>query len=299
MRGPEFLGFYIVYGLCVLGVIALFRAIWGWMYRAPTESLRWRPGVYPSEGDAYTIALLRGGPREVALAIFGRLVTEGFLVLEGGILRQPSQPATARARLSPLEEEAIAVVAEGVPAKEALGQMVGGLEPRLARLREELEAEGLAPGISQRPIYGSFGLAALLLVPGLGLAKLVVALARGKSNILFLVILMILGALAAVALSKLPGQTTAGKRFLKWLKESHQGLVQMVSAGRSQRHGDIALVAAIFGIEILPALAPLKLALVPPPKTGDSSGGCGGSSSCSSGCGGGGGCGGGCGGCGG
>ena len=67
LRGPEFLAFYLAWGLAVF--------IWlGFSVRAGTGPTRlpsghvWRPGIYPAEGDAYTIALLRGGPEEVALA---------------------------------------------------------------------------------------------------------------------------------------------------------------------------------------------------------------------------------------
>ena len=85
-------------------------------------------------------------------------------------------------------------------------------------------------------------------------------------------------------------------RYLSWLKESHKGLMGMVTDGRRQGFGELALVAGIFGISALPSLQPLHKAFVPPSSSG---GGGDGGSSCSSGCGGGGGCGGGCGGCGG
>jgi uncharacterized protein (TIGR04222 family) len=136
------------------------------------------------------------------------------------------------------------------------------------------------------------GFAFLLLVTGLGLAKLLVALHTGHAKVQFLVILLVMSVFAGIYLMKPPLQTVAGTRYLKWLRESHQGLVKMVSAGRRQSYGELALVAGIFGLEILPTLAPLKTALIPPvttPGGGDSG----------SGCGGGGGCGGGCGGCGG
>ncbi|HEY0510650.1 MAG TPA: hypothetical protein VGH73_02015, partial [Thermoanaerobaculia bacterium] len=105
-------------------------------------------------------------------------------------------------------------------------------------------------------------------------------------------VLLIVSLVVSFKLMAPPLQTAAGKRYLKWLRKSHQGLVSMVSAGRRQGFGELALVAGIFGLESLPTLAPLKKALIPPPQSGGDGGG--------SGCGGGGGgCGGGCGGCGG
>jgi uncharacterized protein (TIGR04222 family) len=302
LRGPEFLRFYVVYGLGVFLLAWLARLVWRWADQVPPGA-RWGPGIYPAEGDAYTIALLRGGSKEVALAVIGRLVAEGFLYLQGDSLRQPETPPSDRSRLSPLEEAALAALApftsgtSGYAPPAALSLVVKTLEPRLAGARMDLEQAGLAPGARQRDGYHTVGLAALLLVPGLGALKLLVAWMRGRGNVGFLIVLLIVSLVVSFKLMKPPLQTAAGKRYLKWLRESHQGLVKMVSAGRRQGFGELALVAGIFGLESLPTLAPLQKAMIPPPSSSD--GGGGGSCSSSSGCGGGGGCGGGCGGCGG
>jgi uncharacterized protein (TIGR04222 family) len=294
MKGPQFLGFYVAWGLGVFLLARVVRFFWHRACEVPAGA-RWGPGIYPAEGDAYTIALLRGGSKEVGLAVIGRLVAEGFLVLEGGSLRRPRNQPADRSRLSLLEEEALAAIAastgtSGIAPPAALSLVVKTLEPRLAGARIDLETAGLAPGADQRRGYRTIGLTALLLVTGLGAVKLLVAWMRGRSNVQFLIILMILSVVASLGLMKPPLQTAAGKRYLKWLAESHQGLVKMVSAGRRQSFGELALVAGIFGLGVLPTLAPLQQALVPPPQSGDGD---------SSGCGGGGGCGGGCGGCGG
>jgi uncharacterized protein (TIGR04222 family) len=296
MRGPEFLGFYIFWGAGVFLLTGLARALWHFAGETPAGA-RWGPGIYPSEGDAYTIALLRGGSREVAVTVLGRLVAEGFFYLQEDSLRQQEKQPD-RSRLSLLEEEAYSAIAQstsgtsGLAPPAALARVAQALEPRLAGARTDLETAGLAPGAGKRKGYYTIGVTALLLVTGLGAAKLFVAWMRGRHNVGVLIVLLIISAVAGFKLMRPPLQTAAGQRYLKWLKESHQGLVSMVSAGRRQNFGELALVAGIFGLEILPTLAPLKNALVPP-ATSDGGG------SCSSGCGGGGGCGGGCGGCGG
>jgi uncharacterized protein (TIGR04222 family) len=295
MKGPEFLLFYIAWGLGVFLLAWLARLVWHWGHRT-APGARWSPGIYPAEGDAYAIALLRGGPKEVAVTVLGRLMAEGYFFLEGGSLRR-SKNQPDRSRLSLLEEEAFAAIASSTPGTvgmvptAALSQVVNRLEPRLAGARTDLEMAGLAPGVEQRKGYQAIGFAALFLVTGLGLAKLLVALLTGHSKVQFLLVLLVMSVFAGIGLMKPPLQTVAGARYLKWLRESHQGLVKMVSAGRRQSYGELALVAGIFGLEILPTLAPLRTALIPPTS---SSGGDSGS-----GCGGGGGCGGGCGGCGG
>jgi uncharacterized protein (TIGR04222 family) len=302
LKGPEFLDFYAAYGAVVFLLAFVARLWWHGVSEAPAGT-RWSPGIYPAEGDAYTLALLRGGPREVALTVLGRLTAEGFFVLDGDVLRQPRSPSSNRSRLSPLEEAALAAISSaaasqsGLAPPEALSRVEKALAPRLADARRDLETAGLTPGADQRRGYRRIGLGALLLVTGLGLAKFLVAWMRGRSNVQILVVLLIVAVALSLRLMEPPAQTAAGKRYLKWLRESHRGLADMVSSGRRHGFGELALVTGIFGLEILPTLAPLKQALIPPPP---SSGGDGGSScSSSSGCGGGGGCGGGCGGCGG
>jgi uncharacterized protein (TIGR04222 family) len=313
LRGPEFLGFYVLWGAGVFLLARLLRAFWN---RAGETSAgpRWSPGIYPSEVDAPAIALLRSGPEEVARVILGKLVAEGFLVLNGSAIGLPAPPPQDRSRLAPLDEEVLRAVSAAagsaeIGAHEALNRTILELTPHLAPLREELESAGLAPSPEQRRGYHFLGLAFLLMVTGLGAAKLLVALARGRSNIQFLLFFMAISLVLSVLLMKPPRQTGDGTRYLEWLRRSHEGLAILLSDGRRQSFGELTLVAAIFGLGYLPMLSSLQAALVPPPRArsdgdgGSFDSGCssgdGGGGSCSSGCGGGGGCGGGCGGCGG
>ncbi|HTG34167.1 MAG TPA: TIGR04222 domain-containing membrane protein [Thermoanaerobaculia bacterium] len=318
MKGPEFLAFYFIYGL---GVFLLGWWLRVFLHRAAEMPAgpRWNPGIYPSEVDAPAIALLRSGPEEVARVILGKLVAEGFLVLNGSAIGLPAPPPQDRSRLTPLDEEVLRAVSAaagdtGIVASEALSRTVWDLKPRLEPIQEELESAGLAPGPEQRRGYHFLGLAALVMVTGFGAVKLLVALARGRGNVQYLLLLMAVSLVLSVFLMKPPAQTAAGHRYLEWLRRSHEGLAILLSDGRRQSFGELTLVAAIFGIDYLPMLSSLQAALVPPPRA-RSDGGCGfdsgggdassgsscssGGGSCSSGCGGGGGCGGGCGGCGG
>jgi uncharacterized protein (TIGR04222 family) len=293
MKGPEFLVFYISWGAGIFLLAWLARLLWRWMAQTAVPGARWAPGIYPVEGDAYAIALLRGGTKEVAVTALGRLVAEGFLHLEKDALHPNGKKSADRSRLAAIEEQALAACgSSSIAPPEALSRVVRRLEPKLSGVQTDLEMSGLAPGADQRAGYHVIGLVALLLVTGLGLLKLFVALGTGHKNVLFLIILLVISLILGVALTKPPLQTVAGARYLKWLKSSHQGLVKMVGAGRRQSFGELALVAGIFGLEILPTLAPLKRALIPPPSTSSGGGD-------TTGCGGGGGCGGGCGGCGG
>jgi len=307
LRGPEFLSFYLLYGIAVFLLAGLARLIWHRTSETAPLGTRWSPGTYPAEGDAYTLAYLRGGTREVAVTVLGRLMAEGFFLLEGETLRQPQSPSADRSRLSAIEQAALDSISSaleshplGLAPPQALSRVESALEPRMAEARRDLETSGLMPGDDQRRGYRRIGLGAILLVTGLGLAKLAVALARGRSNVQILIVLMIVATFLGLKLMQLPARTAAGTRYLKWLRESHQGLVQMVSSGRRPGYGELVLVAAIFGVEMLPGFTTLRQALIPPPPPGGDGGSSCSSSSCSSGSGCGGGCGGGgCGGCGG
>jgi uncharacterized protein (TIGR04222 family) len=292
LRGPEFLAFYIPYAVCVFFLVWLARELWRRSQEAPASG-RWSPGIYPAESDTPAIALLRGGPQEVARTLIGRLVAEGFLVIDGNSLARPQELPRNRSRLTPLEAEALKAGpgSSAEAAHEVLARVTKALDVHLAPVRLELEAAGLAPGPEQRRGYRRLGLVALVMVMGLGAAKLLVAMSRGRGNVGFLILLLFVSFFISVRLMKPPLQTGAGSRYLSWLKQSHKGLMSMVIDGRRSGFGELALAAGIFGISALPSLQPLHKAFIPP---SSSSGGDGGS-----GCGGGGGCGGGCGGCGG
>ena len=320
LSGPEFLRFYLVYGVGLLAAAALLR----FYLSSPTTlvSRRWSPGVYPREGDAYAIALLRGGPREVVRALLCRLVADGLLTLDGCTLRRPDESPREHA-LAPLEEAALCALRPATGPENAclaVRRAVQMLAPQIGELHRQLEQEGLAPTEAQARTQRRIGIAALLAVPGLGLVKLAVALARGRTNVGFLILLLIAYGAVCLFLLRPPLRTAAGRRYLDWLRGSHQGLVQMVGQGRREGAGELALAAGIYGLAALPVFMPLHQALEPQATRtkedggagcgggdtggadggGDiggsscSSGDSGGASSCGGGCGGGG-----CGGCGG
>jgi uncharacterized protein (TIGR04222 family) len=330
--GPEFLRFYLVYGSAILLAAGLLRLFWSGS-STPLVSRRWSPGAYPGEDDAYAIALLRGGPREVVRALLCRLVADGLLTLDGCTLRRPDESPRERS-LAPLEEAALSALRPAAGPENAclaVRRAAQVLAPQIAELRRELEQEGLVPGESRRRTQRGIMLGTFLFVCGLGLAKLAVALARGRTNVAYLILLLIVYGAACLFLLRPPLRTAAGRRYLDWLRGSHQGLVRMVSQGRREGVGELALAAGIYGLAALPTFTPLRNALEPQAarrndgdaggsadsggtysgcSSGDSGGAsCGsgdsGGASCSSGDGGGasscgGGCGGGgCGGCGG
>lgn len=302
LRGPDFLAFYIPCAAAVFAMALVAR----WLYRGSTGDepvlARWTPGVYPRDGDAYAIALLRGGPAEVARTVLGRLVACNLLEVSGLLLRRFTPPGTWP-YLDPLESQALQVFDNAIVAAQAEKEVRNAVGSHLRMMTEDLERQGLIPSPAQRQVYWQICGLALAAVSGLGLVKLLVALLRGRGNVGFLTLLLILFTGLGYYLLKPPPRTRSGDQYLDWLKESHRGLINLISSGRRDDLGEVALIAGIYGLGILPVFSPLHTALKQPVPhrpghdgSGSGGGGCGGGvSSCGSG-GGGGGCGGGCGG---
>lgn len=304
MTGPEFLQFYLIYGVAGLVLAGLLRIFLTHGSDSASGGQRWTPGYYPHDDEAYGIALLRGGRKEAVRTLLGRLVTSGLVALEGGVLRREPADET---NLTSMERRALSALGAVHSVPEAEQRIAETLAPELNHLESDLGNQGVVPSPGQRQGLRLLLTLALLIIPGLGLAKLAVALSRGKTNIFFLLILLAVYTVAVVALLRPPRVTRAGRRYLAWLRESHQGLRNMLADGRRNDPAEALLAAGIFGLAAVPAFSMIHDQFEPRRKQDGSSdgghGGDGGSShSCSSGDGGGGsscGGGGGCGGCGG
>ena len=309
LTGPEFLRFYIPYGLCVVALACLVRDLLGRAAGA-SPSTRWTPGTYPREGDAYAIAFLRGGSQETVRTVLGRLVSARLVDVEGRQVRAQPVSTQEAAQLQPVEATALSALEREPPlgAAEAEQRVRQALGSQLQDIEEELAREGLFPDRERKTTFRALAVLAWLAVVGLGLAKLAVAISRGRLNVGFLILLLIGFWILIVRLLRAPRQTRAGTQYLGWLRESHRGLVNMLESGRRDSAGEVALAAGIYGLTAVPGLTALGTAFQPVPverrkdASSSSGSGCGsgssdsggGGSSCGGGCGGGG-----CGGCGG
>lgn len=287
LKGPDFLAFYIPYAVLVFGVALVAR----WIYKSSIGDepalARWRPGIYPRESDAYAIALMRGGPKEVATTVLGRLFSSNLIEVSDRVLRRCTPPDQWPA-LDPIESEALRVLDKAVVAAQAEKVVGKAIEPHVRMLAEDLERQGLIPEPGQRSSYWNLCILALLAVSGLGLVKLAVGLARGRS-VGYLILLLAVFTFLGYYLLKPPLRTRFGDRYLSWLKDSHRGLMNLLTNGRRDDLQEMMLITGIYGLDSLPIFSPLHTAMNPPSSGGDGGSGCGGG-----GCGGGG-----CGGCGG
>lgn len=302
LRGPEFLQFYLFLGAMVLLALYLSRR-----FSEPMGPVR------ADLSDPYMIAYLRGGQNELLRIMTISLIHRGLLKVSGSTVSVASPKAADGVRDS-LERDLLLYFE--TPGEAASVFSESHFSSTFDHYKESLETLGLLPNPWVRKHRLLVLIAGLILLWGVAVVKIGVALARGRTNIIFLIILAIVfGVLARkVVLRRL---TLRGKAMLDDLSVLFGGLKDR--AANSFTPNDVALLAAVFGIAALPLAAfPYVETLYPKAMatsrrwgSGSSSDSCGAVTSCgsSSSCGssggdgggggcGGGGCGGGCGGCG-
>ncbi|HET6175495.1 MAG TPA: TIGR04222 domain-containing membrane protein [Candidatus Sulfotelmatobacter sp.] len=284
LRGPEFLFFYVLLsGAVILAVIWLRE----WMESGPT------PPVHLE--DPYFFAYLRGGMNEVFRAAIVVLLDRGWLIAEGDMVHRrddvepnPEQPS--------IEQEVLSFFYTPRPAYEALkssplGTAASTYEQQTVEL--DLMPNQLVKG--KRQILCGIAACALL---GVSLTKIAIALSRGRTNLLFLIILTVVVQWILVQVA-VPGPTAKGRALLRDIQSLFsdlKGRRPFLRPGAGTK--EIAWLVGVFGLGSLPSDGfPDVKALFPQSSTNFTlSGGTGGSCGAASSCGGGGGCGGGCGG---
>ncbi len=334
LYGPYFLVFYAM--AIVALVVACYRSV-----RSLDRTNDLEPPEIPAKLDPYEIAYLRGGENEVTRVAIASLIQRGLLQITEKKHRLSTTKEIDKGRKPAPGElwriEASVLKWSGFPAAPPQIFQAGGI-PALVKeecvLYEDDLAEDdmFAPPEMKELGARLCGIGATLIL-GLGGYKLAVALARGHYNLMFLILLAIVGVIAlAVACLALPRLSHRGKAYLERLKLAYDGLKSQVhpvgsqnssltwaadpgARGRLQNapaYSDCLLMVGIFGMASL-ADTPLSdltaMFKRGTSNTGGCSGGCGGGGGgCGGGgggCGGGGGgcggggCGGGCGGCGG
>ncbi len=283
--GPAFLLFFIV---AILAVNLVLR--W-WQQR--TEANLPMPKLDLS--DPYRIAYLRGGAAEALKVTAFALIDRGLLVVDASRDQLTAKPNAEELVRRPIEKSVLSrfrypaevtKLFEGAESNAACQQylreltdarLLYGSEPKTHRLSSVLSATGVIGGIAG--------------------IKLLLAIQRGKSNIMFLVILAVVGIGFAWA-SMFSRRSGLGLRFLK---DQRTLFGRLKKQSKQIRPGggsaDAVILAALFGLTALPASAfPFVKKLFPQPSNSDGGSGCGSTSTSSdggsSGCGGGGGCGG-------
>ena len=283
LPGPQFLGFYALLSSAVLAFL------WA-NTRGPSET---RATLSFMTADPYRIAFMRKGTTEtLQIAIFN-LVDRGLLDFRDGTLRTVRVDSTTMVR-RPLDRAILDFCRETRTVGEVEGDSL--LQRTVEDYRRELSAQNLVVSEADSRGRGWLAIAAIGLLGGVAVVKILVALSRGRHNIAFLVILAIIACVVALVICN-RGITAAGREMLSNLKGLTKRLMQRADTLRpGGATNEALLLASVYGLWVLPSVAFPMVALLFPRPSGDGGGSDGGGSSDG---GGGGGCGGGCGGCGG
>ena len=296
LPGPPFLLFYIVLAVVIQ---LLWRPLARLFSEPSDEGVAHPHRVSLDRLDPYLVAYLRGQEPET-----GRVAI--ISLLDRKLLRTDGEQLTAVSGMEakvnrPLEREILRAFATEVKAATIFKH--AGFLAACTGLREELTRLGLLVSAGGRAWAGLLRFGMLVVLAGVAIIKISVAIERGHSNFGFLIMLGIVTCIVTLA-RKSPKRTRRGDAYLEALRERFSDLehrAEHIKPGGATH--ELVLLAAIFGMAALPAVALAEAqTLFPRGMQVAGSGGCGSScgSSCSSGssCGGGGCGGGGCGGCG-
>ncbi|MBI5833551.1 MAG: TIGR04222 domain-containing membrane protein [Armatimonadetes bacterium] len=295
MSGPDFLLLY-----AVVIVTAAMLALLARPMLDPTRDAA--PPRIPESPDAFALAYLRGGAGEVAQLALFTLIERGYLwhdAMAHTVAPAPNPPESEPpARV--LQRSLAALGDQPRRVHEALAVVNAACAPACGSFESALREERLLT--SQQTLRCQFGLLAvtLVLVEGLGLFKLAAALAKGRTNVGFLLLMMVAAALVLGFCLQPRRLSARGQAYLDRARQRFRRLRDRL--GREPGHGLNAaqVVLAVFGLSSLAGTAwAWTVTEFRPPQTSSNgcsgSTGCSGSSGCSggsSGCGGGGGCGG-------
>lgn len=284
-RGPEFLLFYIVLAIAVMVVVRMLRN-----RRESAESGYRGTPIH----DPYAIAFLRGGKHELVRVAIVSMVDRGLLWVrdEQVVTTDVGRSTSVRRRI---EKELLDFCAAPSEAKELFAP--GTFEVAAGEIEHELEQMGLMPDEETKAARQKLFLAAAALLFFVSVLKIVVALARGRTNIGILIVFTLV-AIGLTYRTAMVGRTARGAAFLKELENLFRSLKLRAKELRpGGATSEVAMLAAVWGVPALPAETfGWSDKLFPKATAGGGGSSCG--SSCGSGCGGG--CGGGgCGGCGG
>jgi uncharacterized protein (TIGR04222 family) len=290
--GPSFIVFYIIVAL-IAGAACFVRTRFAGGRTVPLTDLT---------ADPYRIAFLRAGAAETARVAIFNLLDRGILSYDGTAVTV-ARPESAQMLRRSVERVIVAQVGSG---RNIEGLMQDSrIAAACAEYERDLQARQLLPDEEEKRFRRRLAWSAVGLIAGVALVKVVYAMSQGRSNVGFLLVLMVAASLWMVwaCRSRYTGSGGRALGSLKSLMARLKGNTARVKAGGETN--EALLVAAVFGLAALPSQAfPIIDTVFPRLREKSSSSGssCGAScgstsssSSCSSGggsCGGGGGCGG-------
>jgi uncharacterized protein (TIGR04222 family) len=283
--GPAFLGFLLIF------IVVVNIALRMWQLKIEARG----PMPKLDMSDPYRIAYLRGGAAESLKVAAFALIDRGLLSVDNKNDTLTAMPNAEEFVRRPIEKSVLALFRKPTNVTKLFEN--AELNSACKQYLHELTEARLLYGGDPQPHRLSSVLVASGAIGGVAGIKLLLAIQRGKSNIMFLLILAAVG-IVCVWISMISRRSGLGRRFLedqRTLFGRLQKQARYIKPGGGS--ADAVILAALFGLTALPANAfPFVKKLFPQKSNSDGGSGCGSVSSSSdggsSGCGGGGGCGG-------
>ncbi len=300
LRGPEFLAFYAIALAAGLVFLAVLR-------RKADRSVDLPEPALPEQLDARELAWLRGGVPELVRLTGLDLLQRGYVIVKGSD-RLESHPTPPPKRHLSAPSRSMLELIKDQPSRAGLKTRASAAFAGEAEdLEKKAREEQLLTDEKAQASLNTAAWVLLIILLGIGLLKLWTALQRGRTNVGFLLILMVVALIGILLIRKLPRLSARGRRYLEQAQAALSGLKARAPSLVENMDPMLILAAGAFGTHILTSTSygTYHRYYHPPGQGSSCSGGsssssCGSGSSCSSGssgCGGGGG--GGCGGCGG
>jgi uncharacterized protein (TIGR04222 family) len=253
LHGPAFLAFYAAVGIFALGLQYF------WSRAREVSSV-----AQLKMTDPYLIAYLRGGSEDALRAAAMSLMERKLLTASGRML--VAEAGADEKVDSPVEKAVLQLYRE--PRKAEAMESSSAAADIFTRFQTELVQHGLLAGPKTFAVrLVPFCIAALIVI-GTGLLKLGIALSEGRHNIWFLIGMLAVFSLISVALFRKRG-TRSGSAVLGDLATMFYPLRAQAEASPIGSAGnDVAMLAAVFGIDALPETRfPGVYALQPEPST--------------------------------
>lgn len=249
MYGPTFLLFYgSIIGLTLFGCWVGIRLL------DHTGSL---PALLvPSKPDPYEIAYLRGGEIEVIRVTIFELIQRGYLQrIEDSDQIQRTLDHPNVQSLPPIARQLFDGFSSPSETQKILqGEVPPQLKESCRFYEQRLHSEQLLTSPEIRGGVRLIGLLGALIIVGLGGYKLLVALANGRFNVGFLVIMGIVALIVLLLICQTPRLSQRGKTYLKQLSLAFDGLKQpmpTLAVNTPEVNPNLALAIGLFGVGVL------------------------------------------------
>lgn len=246
LPGPQFLLVYIVFaGLVIAGLV---------FARRRAELSPSTPRIDLS--DPYLIAFLRGGEKEVLRVATVTLIQRGLLVRDGKRIQRAENASPDSVRI-PIEQALLKKYARS--GKVSWMFEDDGLSLACEPYARTLQRARLLPddyvhrGRLVRLVIATF------LLTGVGFTKVIIALDAGRTNVGFLIVLIVAALVIAAAIS-FPRLTESGKAMILDVQSLYGGLrhqASSINAGPASATNvgsagvEPMMLAAVFGVGAL------------------------------------------------